>query len=211
MGYGNIAIMTSSLAMGQNADTPRRPSSAGNISDSSGSEVTSGGGGAQSAGGQSGSPFRPGQVRVDDSRGTEVTSTGGAGGQSGSPFRPGQVRVDDTRGTERASTSGRQATVPSSTLTTTPSYSSFPSYGGPGPGMVPVTVGGWGPYGGGPAGTPGIGSGPQIVGYRPAGGYGAYGGPGGGGYTGGGYGSYGGGGYGSSGGGYGSYGGGFRR
>ncbi len=99
MGFGNIAIMTGAMALGQSPDTPSRPSSAGNISDSSGSEVTSSGSGAKSTGAQSGSPFRPGQVRVDDSRGTEVTSTGGPGGKP-TAFKPGQVRVDDTRGTE---------------------------------------------------------------------------------------------------------------
>ncbi len=124
MGFGNLALITSAYAMGQSPDTPRRPSSAGNISDSSGTEI-GGGGNGQQPGAVPGNPFRPGQVRVDDTRGTERPGQGGPGGVSGGAFRPGQVRVDDTRGTERRP----PATVPTTPTTTYSSSSSSTSSG----------------------------------------------------------------------------------
>jgi hypothetical protein len=68
MGYGNLISKVGAYAIGQSEVTPKLPSSAGKISDSSGSEIGLGGGSFEK-------PkvlFKPGLVKVDDVRGTEI-------------------------------------------------------------------------------------------------------------------------------------------
>ncbi len=99
MTFNTILLMTVPMAVGQDPDTPKRPSQVDKIEPFPGGNnenLVIGG----IPGGKTGTPFKPGQVKVDDTRGTETGSGGSPGGTGGSVFKPGQVKVDETRGTE---------------------------------------------------------------------------------------------------------------
>ncbi len=83
----------------QDPNTPKPPSNTKNIDDSSGNEF--GVPGATTPDKKPNHYFKPGQVKVVDSGGTEPNASKSNGPPSKSIFKPGQVKVDDSRGSEK--------------------------------------------------------------------------------------------------------------
>ncbi len=97
MSVTSVLLFGTPLAIGQDPNTPKRPTQTGTIDPDAGRDsnpvVGPGTTGTQN------NVFKPGQVKVDDKRGTEVTGAS-SGNSPQTVFKPGQVKVDDTRGTE---------------------------------------------------------------------------------------------------------------
>ncbi len=84
MSFGTIAMMSLTTTLPWKfipEDTPKRESNANKIEDTSGNGTQTTG---SSSGGSSNNYFKPGQGRVDDTRGTEVAKTGTAAKQPSS-------------------------------------------------------------------------------------------------------------------------------
>ncbi len=97
MSVTSVLLFGTQLAIGQDPNTPKRPTQTGTVDPDAGRDsnpvVGPGTTGTQN------NVFKPGHVKVDDKRGTEVTGAS-SGNSPQMVFKPGQVKVDDTRGTE---------------------------------------------------------------------------------------------------------------